>query len=319
MHWALLACLLFWTAFGLLTQDWHAAGMSFPHRVFLLGYELVRVPDTVRQVAMPWARTVPLLALGLFLLVGAMCLRACLRFADTSLVERVLLALFVILLLGASASNPPRHETRYVFFLYPLAVIFSLITIRRAVDALLGESRLASPVALLACVAAFVLSEDFRPWHLWNIDTEAVNFRIGMPGRLVGHYHPRSDVRSAANWLQAHALPGRDLVINSYPGVDFYYRKSDFYFLAEEDPRFESYSCRRGTVQRWSNLPLIYSYDALLAKAAGGRRIWMVLEPSRMPQILAKFPPGTWTLEWTSRARDIAIVAIQEPQTQTAG
>jgi hypothetical protein len=316
LHVALLACLLFWTAFGLGTHDWYAPGLSPLHKVLLLGYEFVRFPDTVRQVAMPWARTVPLLALGLFILVGASCLRAVARFADTPRLERVLLALFVILLLAASASNPPRHETRYVFFLYPFAVIFSIVTLGRAVRAMLGQTRIAAATAALACIAAFVLSEDFRPAHLWNIDTEAVNFRIGMGGRLAGHYHPRSDVRAAATWLQAHAVPGQDIVIDSFPGVDFYYRRSDFYFVAAADPRFEVWSCRHGTTQRWSNLPMIHSYDTLVAKAATGRRVWMVLESSGMQQILAKFPPGVWTLEWTSRARDIAIVSIHEPPQQ---
>jgi hypothetical protein len=310
---ALLGCVLFWSAFGLATDDWHAPGMSLPHKVFLLGYEFVRFPDTVRQVAMPWARTVPWLALGLFVLVGAAASRACLRFADTSLLERVLLALFVILVLAASASDPPRHETRYVFFLYPFAVIFSIVTLGRAVRALLGQTQIAAATAALTCIAVFVASEDFRPWHVWNIDTEAVNFRIGMPGRLAGHYHPRSDVRAAATWLRAHALAGRDIVIISFPGVDFYYRQSDFYFVADTDPRFEVWSCHRGATQRWSNLPMIHSYDTLAVNAATGRRVWMVLERSRMPQTLAKFPPGAWTLEWTSRARDIVIVSLHEP------
>jgi hypothetical protein len=314
---ALLACLLFWTAFGLSTSDWLTPGLSPLHKLFLLGYELVRVPDTVRQVAMPWARTVPVLALGLFVLVAASCVRACLRSEDTSPAERILLALFVILLLAASASNPPRHETRYVFFLYPLAVILSITTLGRAARALLGETRSAAATAV-ACIVAFVLSEDFRPAHLWNIDTEAINFRIGMGSRLAGHYHPRSDVRAAAMWLQAHAVPGEDIVIDSFPGVDFYYRRSDFYFVADADPRFEAWSCRRGTTQRWSNLPMIHSYDTLVAKVATGRRVWMVLEPSRMQPILARFPPGDWTLEWTSRAHDIAIVTFREPPAQPA-
>jgi hypothetical protein len=316
LHVALLACLLFWTAFALSTHDWYTPGLSFAHKVFLLGYEFVRFPDTVRQVAMPWARTVPLLGLGLFILVGAACLRAIVRFEHTSSAERVLLALFVILLLAAGASNPPRHETRYVFFLYPLAVIFSLVTIQRAVRALLGQTRIATATAALACIAAFVLSEDFRPAHLWNIDTEAVNFRIGMSGRLVGHYHPRSDVRAAATWLQTHAVPGEDIIIDSFPGVDFYYRQTDFYFVADADPRFENWSCRGGTTQRWSNLPMIHSYDTLVAKAATGHRVWLVLESARMQQILAKFPPGAWTLEWTSRAHDISIVSVHESPQQ---
>jgi hypothetical protein len=284
------------------------------HRTLLLGYEFVRFPDTVRQIATPWARAVPHLALGLFILVGSQYLRACLRFENTDLYERVLLALFVILLLAAAASNPPRTETRYVFFLYPLAVIFSIVAIDRALRALLRPTKLTALAVATACAAAFVLSEDFQPRHLWNIDTEAVNFRIGMPGRLAGHYHPRSDVRSAADWLRAHVVRGQDIVINSFPGVDFYYRPADFYFVTESDPRFEVYSCRRGTVQRWSNLPMIHTYDGLLAKAASGRRLWLVLEESRMPQVVAKLPAGEWTLQWTSRKGDISIVSVQEPR-----
>jgi hypothetical protein len=314
---AVLACAVFWTAFGLGTHDWHAPGLSSLRTLFLLGYEFVRFPDSVRQVAMPWARTVPLLSLGLFILVTANILRGCLRYRDTSPAERILLALFVVLFLAASASNPPRHETRYVFFLYPLAVIFSIVTIGRFMRRMLGETPFAKAAATLACIAAFVSSEDFRPLHLWNIDSEAVNFRIGMGSRLAGHYHPRSDSRAAATWLQAHAVPGQDLVIISFPGVDFYYPHSDYYFVAESDPRFESWSCRRGATQRWSNLPMIYSYEALNAKVATGRRVWMVLEPGGMQPILARFRPGDWTLEWTSREHDIAIVSVRELPPQT--
>jgi len=308
---AVVACAVFWVAFGIATHDWHTPGLSPLHTLFLLGYEFVRFPDVVRQVAMPWARTVPLLSVGLFILVTANILRGVLCYRETSPTERILLALFVVLFLAAAASNPPRQETRYVFFLYPLAILFSIVTIGRCARRLLGESPLAAAATAIACLAAFALSEDFRPKHLWNIDSEAVNFRIGMGSRLSGHYHPRSDSRAAATWLQAHAVPGQDLVIISFPGVDFYYPKSDYYFVADSDPRFESWSCSRGTIQRWSNLPMIHSYEALRAQVVTGRRVWMVLEPSRMQPILAALPAGSWTLEWTSKERDIAIVSAR--------
>ncbi|MBS0419156.1 MAG: glycosyltransferase family 39 protein [Proteobacteria bacterium] len=310
---AVLVCAVFWVVFGISTHDWHAPGLSPLQTLFLLGYEFVRFPDTARQVAMPWARTVPLLSLGLLILVGANILRGVLRYRNTSPVERILLALFVVLILAAAASNPPRQETRYVFFLYPLALLFSIVTFGRLMRALLGDSPLGARAAVAVCLVAFVLSEDFRPQHLWNIDSEAVNFRIGMGARLSSHYHPRSDTRAAATWLQAHAVPGEDRVIISYPGVDFYYPKSDYYFVADSDPRFESWACSRGTVQRWSNLPMIHSYAALQAKLTGARRVWMVLEPSRMQPILATLPPGHWTLEWTSREHDIVIVSVRAP------
>lgn len=310
---AVLVCAVFWVAFGIATDDWHAPGLSSLKTLFLLGYEFVRFPDGVRQVAMPWARTVPLLSLGLFVLVTANIVRGVLYYRDTSPAERILLALFVVLILAAAASNPPRQETRYVFFLYPLAILFSIVTLGRLMRRLLGDSPLGAGATVAVCLAAFVLSEDFRPQHLWNIDSEAINFRIGMGPRLSSHYHPRSDSRAAATWLQAHAVPGQDLVIISFPGVDFYYPKSDYYFVADSDPRFESWACSRGTVQRWSNLPMIHSYDALQAKLTTGRRVWMVLEPSRMQPILATLPPGRWTLEWTSREHDIAIVSVRTP------
>jgi len=307
-----LVCAVFWIVYGVAVSDWHAPGMSPLHSLFLLGYEFVRFPDVVRQIAMPWARTVPLLSLGLFILVTANILHGVLRYRQTPPAERILLALFVVLFLAAAASNPPRHETRYVFFLYPLAVIFSIVTIGRFMRRMLGASPLGAAATVVVCLLAFVLSEDFRPKHLWNIDSEAINFRIGMGSRLSGHYHPRSDSRAAATWLQAHAVPGQDLVIIAFPGVDFYYPKSDFYFVADSDPRFESWSCSRGATQRWSNLPMIHSYDTLRAKITPGRRVWMVLEPSRMQPVLAALPPGAWTLEWTSRERDIAIVSVRQ-------
>jgi hypothetical protein len=56
---------------------------------------------------------------------------------------------------------------------------------------------------------------------------------------------------------------------------------------------------------------MIHSYAALQAKIMTGRRVWMVLEPARMQPILAALPPGDWTLEWTSKEHDIAIVSVR--------
>jgi hypothetical protein len=176
----------------------------------------------------------------------------------------------------------------------------------------MGESRASLAAATLLCIAMFAASEDFRPGHLWNIDTEAVNFRIGMNSRLSGHYHPRSDVRAAADWLRQHVRPGEDLVIDAFPGVDFYYPQANFFFVAATDRRFEAWSCKRGTVQRWSNLPLVHSYDALALQAAQGRRMWLVLETNTLPQVLSRIPAASWTVVWTSHARDITIVAVHD-------
>ncbi|MBV8741635.1 MAG: hypothetical protein JOZ12_07595 [Sinobacteraceae bacterium] len=181
---------------------------------------------------------------------------------------------------------------------------------QRALHGLLGDTPAAAGGLIAVGLGCFALSEDFRPWHLWHIDSETINFRIGMSSYLSDHYHPRSDVRSAAQWLSSHVVPGQDIVIDAYPGVDFY-AAADFYFMTQSDPRFEVYSCRRGTVQRWSNLPLLSSYDALRSQLTSGRRIWLVLEAGRLPAVVGQLPAGDWQLQWLSKARDIAIVQVQ--------
>jgi len=307
---------VFWVAFALSTRDWHTPGLSLSHTLALLGYEFIRFPDVVREIATPFWRVVPRLSLGLLVVIGIACLQACRRPERTPKMERVLMALLLVLALAASASHPPRHETRYVFFLYPVAIVIAAAGVARAVRALGGPMPAAATTAVTAivCFGGFMLSEDFRPWHLRNIDTAAVNFRIGMTGYEAAHYHPRSDVRSAAQWLDAHVSRRHDIVIDSYPGIDFYYPDGNYYFVEESDPRFEAWACDRGQVQRWSNLPTIRSVNALAAQVDTGRKVWLVLEKSRLPQLQPAFPPGEWHLEWTSLKRDIVIVLLHQPQ-----
>lgn len=309
IHAAILASLTFWAVFGLSTSEWHAPGVSGLRADFLLVYEFVRFPDVVRQVAAPWGHSVPVLSTALLVLIGAACLHACLFSTRTQDAERVLLALLVIFVLAAGGSHPPRQETRYVFFLYPLAILLAVVSVGRIAQELFGQTRLAAAAAAVLALGGFALTEDFRPRHLWNIDTEAVTFRIGMPPAEAAHYQERSDVRSAAQWLAAHVHQGQDIVINSFPGVDFYYRQADFYYMEETDPRFESWSCRRGELERWSNLPLLHSIGALRSQLASGRRVWLVMESSRLPQLESAFGSGTWQLAWSSREHDIAILS----------
>ncbi|HEY6454158.1 MAG TPA: glycosyltransferase family 39 protein [Steroidobacteraceae bacterium] len=315
---AIAVCAAFWIAFGLATQDWHVAGLSPAATGLLLGYEFARFPDFVREVLAPWAHTVPHLGLALALLLAAACVRA-LRHPASSNAERVLLALLVILLLAASASHPPRHETRYVFFLYPLAVVLALVTIQRWMAVLLGATPAAAVATVLVAGGGFALSEDFRPWHLLHIDSTVVSFRLGMPPAIVEHYQSRSDMRGAARWLDEHVDRAHDTVINSFPGVDFYYPYSNFYYMNGADPRFESWSCQRGARERWSNLPLLYSDAALLAQVRSGHRVWIVAESSHLPEWRALLPRGDWKILWRSISGDITILCVNAAAVNVAG
>jgi Dolichyl-phosphate-mannose-protein mannosyltransferase len=308
---------VFWTAFGLSTPDWH--GPAGPARsVLLLVYEFVGFPDFSRQVALPWAHAVPHLGAALFLLLAAAVVRAIRRAEEIGDYERVLLVVLVALLIAASAASTPRHETRYVFFLYPLAVIVAITTIRELLSLSSRTQPLAPVATAIICLGGFALTEDFRPEHLLHIDSAAVAFRQGISSAEATQYPTRADIRGAARWLDSHVTRGTDLVVNSFPGVDFYYPNADFYFMEFNDSRFESFSCRSGSVDRWSNRPLLYSIAMLDAAIKSHPKVWLVIETPRRKDVLARLesadPSIHAELEWVGINPGISIVSVARSQ-----
>ena len=72
---ALAACLVFWSAFGLATHDWHSPGISIGRTAGSLMFEFVRFPDVIRQVIVPWAHASPALGAILAVLLAVETLR----------------------------------------------------------------------------------------------------------------------------------------------------------------------------------------------------------------------------------------------------
>jgi hypothetical protein len=283
----------FWAAFALSTTDWRAdPAQSTFDTLVLLGYEFVRFPDFVADVALPWARAVPVLGLALFALIAVTCFRLAIRQETELSAERALVILFVCLLLAASASNPPRVETRYLFFLYPLGVVIALVSLARVVQALSPALRLdgtrSAVLASLAALVGFGLTEDFDIHHLRYVDSAAIHFRTDMKPFLANHYYKRANLRAVAGWLTAHA-DDDDVVISSVQGLDFYYPKVDYFYMSSSDRRFTGWSCRGGTVERWGNTPLLYSVAALQAQFTSGKQVFYVIRRPELDPILPQF------------------------------
>ncbi len=146
-HAAVVACVVFWTAFGFLTDEWrvdpenHWLGNS---KAVALAYEFARFPDFLQEIVLPWGRAVPILGLALLGLISVGIIRSIARDAEKPSVERVLQLVLVCMLLAASASDPPRHETRYLYFVYPLAVIVAFAAIAHLVEAVVSRKSLAT-------------------------------------------------------------------------------------------------------------------------------------------------------------------------------
>lgn len=288
-HLAIGICALFWLALAFTQLPSNAiAGSGIGRRIAMLGYQFVRFPDLVGVVARPWARAAPHLAVALLLLSVLALWHAALH--DVPDDQRFLLILFLVLLLAASAGHPPRQETRYVFFLYPLAVVIALGTVARLCGAI-ASSATAQARALVAGIAAvislvgFSLSEDFQPDHLLHIDSHDETFRIHMTQDMQSHLIIRDDYRAVAQWLEGHR-GGSHMVINGVHGLDHYYPEMNYFFVDEQDSNFPDWSCRRGTVERWGNYPLLSSFDSLNSTIAANPNAFLVVFSYNIDQIM---------------------------------
>ncbi|HEY6454261.1 MAG TPA: glycosyltransferase family 39 protein [Steroidobacteraceae bacterium] len=297
---AIVACALFWLAVGLASPGWHAARLGGTARaIAMLGYQFLRVPDFIGVVVRPWGRAVPHLGLVLLLLCGAAFVRMALRdasssgeaTADTPLdVERVLLVVLLVLLLAASAANPPRQETRYVFNLYPLAILIALTTLTRIAQAFTRRPAAVATATAVVAFAGFALTEDFRPSFLRHIDSPEATFKADLNEDVQSHLIVRDDYRTLSQWLQVHAGAGT-MVINGVHGLDDYYPGIRYFYVDLRDPNFADWACQRGTVERWGNYPLLDSEAALATAIRSAPRAYLVAFGYDNEKLLATLAP----------------------------
>ena len=184
------------------------------NRALALAYEFLRFPDFIGVVVVPWARNAPVLGVMLLALLALASLRVIAAKDQPVSDERVLLLLIVCLLAAASLSDPPRFETRYVFFLYPAAIVIGIAFVARAFAGAPGGTSAAPLATTLVVAAGFYTAGDLQPRRLLAIDAAENNF--GMAAGMGGYSNVlnRSDPRGAAEWLAANAGTPDTVVIN---------------------------------------------------------------------------------------------------------
>jgi hypothetical protein len=311
---ALLACCAFWPAFGILTGAWREISpedVLTTHRWLGLAQHLGGFPRVFDEVLRPWGKTLPVLTVGVAVFGAVLAVLALFsRRLTQSAVIRTLMALLLVLMLAVGARAPGRIETRYTFFLYPLVMALGLTGILALAEARLGKSQAALAAGAALGLLFFALSGDFKPAHIAHIASWPVNFRVGMTPDAAAHFYPRSDYRMAAMWLKLHARP-EDEVIIGIPSLDPYYR-ANYFFLQSDDDRYDDYACRDGIEERWTNLPLLYGTDALAARVATGKRVFLVTYPEIARAMLAEGRQRPWRerLAWLSPDGGVAVTAI---------
>jgi uncharacterized membrane protein YhaH (DUF805 family) len=307
---ALAGSAAFWLLFGLSTHSgWTGAEASGTPKLVALIYQLAGFPGVIEELIRPWGRTLPLLSLCLLVAFVALAVRSVRDTQKPPTDISALLVLVVCMALIIGASGPPRHETRYAFFLYPLLITLAVCAIALLAERLARTEKLAHAMTVAAALLLFAVTEDFQPRHLSRIDSAEITFRVGMSEAQATHYYPRNDARRVATWLHENLKPG-DIVVSGIPNVDQYFPGANYFFLDQQDDRYTSYACNRGTIERWSSLPLLYTTDALAKQVATGRRIFLILYPGRYDRLRPVAEARHWNMQvaWTNRGTTVMII-----------
>ena len=300
-----------WTALLLHNPQW-LSSIEIPwgrsNWVLSLAYELLRFPDFIGVLAVPWSRSAPILGAMLLALITLASLRAIRRGRQAPSADGVILVLLIALLAGVSMSDPPRFETRYVFFLLPAAIVIAITMVATAVNRWVRAEAVAALATLAIAAAGLAIAGDFKPRRLLTIDSATINFGLDIGPHEKSNTLNRSDPRGAAMWLTKNAGDPRTVVINGYPGVDFYYSGFDFAYIDTQNQRYAAYACNHGTVERWGNLPLVASVNELNARIAGRNRALVVVETARLEAVLTKLRGPRPRVAWTSADGAISIL-----------
>jgi hypothetical protein len=267
---------------------------------------LIETPNIVDQLLRPWAAAVPVLSLGLLALLVTGGAKMLMVRKTPLTARRALWLLFSILLLIACASDTPRHETRYVFFLYPVALVLSSAVVFDLVERVV-PSRYGAYGAAAVVLVVFALSEDFQPAHLLHIDRPSTIYKTDMGLALQEHLVTRDDTRALANWLAKTTTPD-DVVVSAVQGLDLYYPRIKYFYVDRTDKNFESYSCHQGTVDRWSNHALLESAQTLQSVIPVTSKAYFVTYVTRVPEILQTLRADNPLVEWSSG--HLAVVAL---------
>jgi hypothetical protein len=308
-----IACAFGWMALALLNPDWLASVQvpwDNPSRLLHAAYQLLRFPDFIGVIALPWARSAPTLGLVLLAFLAFAALHVIATEPRSAADEQVLMVVLVCMVALSSLSNPPRFETRYVFFLYPVAVVIAVATVMRIVHARLPNVRHAGVATLAIVAAGSVAAGDLQPRRMLNIDSAAVALGIGLRHGDKSNLLNRSDPRGAAHWLAINVRSPDAVVVNAYPGVDFYYRDFDLAYIDSQSRRYGGYSCSRGSVERWGNLPLVSSIDELNLRIAGKDDIFIVADTNQVETLVSGLTGSSPRIVWTSVDATISILAI---------
>jgi hypothetical protein len=261
---AALINFVFWIAYAINTTTWHKffPGQNISGAIPAIKpilKESINYPYFYETFAL-FRETIPIITGISLVLISVLFIYILINYRDKDVLPlRLLSFTFIILILLQNTLNLSYFDTRYFFFLYPLILLLSLVSLERVINYFIKRDSLKKIFFGLAIIPLLTLLEDFEMKHLINIDSKEINFRENMSLPLMIHYYPRWDSETLADIVDKESNQN-DIIIANEQAIEFYLNRLDYIFKDYRGVEFSGESVLKGTKERWTNAKLIYRY-----------------------------------------------------------
>jgi hypothetical protein len=284
-----------------------------------LWHTLLGWPQLYRSLYLPWARTLPLLALTLLAALAHQVITKLRWRARELLCGPAGVVLWVAFCF--SLLRPTYVEVRYAFFIYPVILCVIVLSFTEAFDAVAarigsGAQRQALLAASGVYLGLFALTGDFSPRHIFNVTDDRVVFRLDGYEKFRRVWYSRSDFASPAEFLNRAASSEDRIIVVNQPPVSYYVRKPHAVYYDRSNRRFTNVSRSQGTVDLWSSRPLLSTAEDLRSFTRSASTVWLVRahDPSSL-----RFDPGeVWrdrmvqtTLQYVGRDGAVEVLQVE--------
>jgi hypothetical protein len=173
-------------------------------------------------------------------------------------------------------------------------------------------------IGLVSCLALFAVSNDLNLQQITGVATPDVRLRMGVFEQYEALWYWRWDYESPAVFINERSGFRKDdrLIVVEQPPVSFYLRVPHASYYPRTSDLFWDHSRKRGTVDIWSNQPLLSTPDDLQDYSRCARTVWLVraVSPQRRPfEIEAIWGEHLVRAAEVFRSRDsrLAVVRIE--------
>jgi hypothetical protein len=255
----MLSSFVYWLCYCYYIDTWF---QFFPN-LYLFSLKKVIVlffgyPDIYNQVVYPWFNSLPITVLFSTSIILIYTVIYFVSDYDNEEYDsyRFILLILLLMVLAVSITVTPYQLERYTFFIYPLFILISLISLKNIAYHVLKNKYI--NVVLFSYTVIFVLfSKDYNLYHIYNIDSHGIHFKMGYSKELVRLYYFREDYEMASQAINKNLESG-DIVISTLAPMEYYLDKLNYFYLDYNNVEFSRRSRLNGTKELWTNACLIY-------------------------------------------------------------